>query len=692
MTGGATLLPRPGDSAGPPSAPSDGSPGRFGRFGRLGRLGRLSRLGPLGRLRRPVSAPWRTPPGDPRYARPALLAIMAVAAVLFCWDMRHSGYHAFYAETAHSMAMSWKGFFFGSFDPGNTITIDKVPGFLWPQALSVRLFGFHGWALTLPQAIEGVLSVAVLHRAVRRWAGVHAALLAAAAFTLTPVIAGMFRTQVEDPSFTLLVLLAADATLKAAVGARVRPLLAAGFWVGLAFQAKMLEAWAVLPALGLLYAVSAPAVLRRRLAHLVAAGAVCLAVSATWVLAVTLTPAHDRPYVDGTTDNSAVSQVVGYNFLSRFASLGVTAKDTGSVSDSVMVGTTPTGHPGTGHGTQGPAQWAKMFGKSLSSQTGWLYPAALISAVCGVVRRRGRPRTDPLRAGFLLWSAWLATYFAIFSAGAVGEHTYYMGVVAVPLAALFGAGTVELWRSWKRGGRVGLWGLPALVVGTVGWSAVVAGRFPGFLPWLVPVASAGGAVGLGLLAVARGGVGAGAAGGARGGVWGSGRPDGFRRRTAVVGLGVVLVAMLLPSGAWASSVLDARYGHSGMGTAGPVLAGARRGAARETGLHRGGGPGMVVRRRSGVRSGVGGRTAAGVASGEAGFGANGADAGLRGGHGWTSAGTSADGRLSPEEQRVLAYTRAHQGGAPFLFLTLSWRAAPRHRSTADTARPPASSA
>ncbi|MER6377544.1 glycosyltransferase family 39 protein, partial [Streptomyces mirabilis] len=175
-----------------------------------------------GRLLARPGTSGRGPVRGPAHARPALLAILAMAALLFTWDIQHSGYHAFYAQTARSMSESWKGFLFGSFDPGNSITIDKLPGFLWPQALSARIFGFHPWALTLPQVIEGVLSVAVLYRAVRRWAGESAGLLAAGAFALTPAVAGLFRTQAEDPAFTLLVLLAADATLRAAREARLR--------------------------------------------------------------------------------------------------------------------------------------------------------------------------------------------------------------------------------------------------------------------------------------------------------------------------------------------------------------------------------------------------------------------------------------------------------------------------------------
>src|ERR1700724_1510021 len=103
-----------------------------------------------------AAPPWRSPAGEPRYARPALLAILAVAAVLLAWDIQHSPYHAFYSETVRSMSESWKAFFYGSFAPGNSITMDKVPGFMWPQALSARIFGFHAWSITLPQVIEGV--------------------------------------------------------------------------------------------------------------------------------------------------------------------------------------------------------------------------------------------------------------------------------------------------------------------------------------------------------------------------------------------------------------------------------------------------------------------------------------------------------------------------------------------------------
>jgi 4-amino-4-deoxy-L-arabinose transferase-like glycosyltransferase len=605
-------------------------------------------------------AAWLSPAERPAYETLMLLGITVMAAVLFAWDIQHSPYHAFYAETARSMTESWKGFLFGSFDPGNSITIDKLPGFLWPQALSARVFGFHPWALTIPQVIEGVLSVLVLHRLIRRWAGANAALLSAAAFTLTPAVAGLFRTAVEDPAFTLLLLLAAEATQRAARTARPRTLVAAGVWVGLAFQTKMLEAWAVLPALGLVYALSAPASWRRRLGHLALAGAVTVAVSTSWILLVTLTPAKDRPYVDGTTNNSAVSMVVGYNFLNRF-SLGISPKDTGSVGGQspVVSGHTQPAAVSAAHG-QPVRSWAKMFGKSLGTQTGWLYWQAALAAVCGVVWRRGRPRTDPQRAGYLLWGVWLATFMFLFSAGAVGRHTYYMGVVAVPLAALFGAGTMLFWRAYRTGRGRRVWALPATITATVAWSAFLARTFPSFLPWLAPTTTVLGLAALTLLTTARrrahadrtvraaevngvNSVNAGKDAGRadRAGVGGrAGRTD----RLAVLGLGLGVVAMLLPSAAWASSVLDARYGHSGFGSAGPVA----------------GHTGSVTRLSAAARPDL----TPYAGDPESGKGKS------------STAGRSLDStKLTADQRRLLSYVLARRDGARYVLATMNWRAA-----------------
>jgi 4-amino-4-deoxy-L-arabinose transferase-like glycosyltransferase len=246
------------------------------------------------------------------------MTIAAVAAVLYAWNITSAGYAYYYSNAVKSMSVSWKALLFGAMDPGATITPDKIAGSFVPQALSARIFGFHAWAVTLPQCVEGVIAVLVMYRVVRRWAGPRAGLAAAALFTFTPVAASMFGHSMEDGALVFCLVMAADSYQRAVTDARLRSLLLSGVWVGIGFQAKMMQAWMILPALALGYLVVAPVRLRRRAGHLLLAGVVCAAVSLSWVALMTLVPAKDRPYVDGSTDNSAVAMVFGYNGLGRF--------------------------------------------------------------------------------------------------------------------------------------------------------------------------------------------------------------------------------------------------------------------------------------------------------------------------------------------------------------------------------------
>ncbi|MFD4612682.1 hypothetical protein ACFWOT_32300 [Streptomyces sp. NPDC058440] len=120
----------------------------------------------------PPAAVPRSPRPYP-YERPALLVMAALAAMLSLWGVDRSVYQGFYASAVRSMTDNPVAFFYGSFDLGNSITLDKLPGFLWPQALSALVLGFHPWALVLPQALEMVACVVLLHLLVRRWAGVR---------------------------------------------------------------------------------------------------------------------------------------------------------------------------------------------------------------------------------------------------------------------------------------------------------------------------------------------------------------------------------------------------------------------------------------------------------------------------------------------------------------------------------------
>src|SRR3954466_10874115 len=192
-------------------------------------------------------------PEDPAWVRPSLLGLLLATAVLYLWGLGASGWaNSFYSAAAQAGSASWKAFFFGSSDAANGITVDKTPLAIWPMSLSVRVFGLSSWSILVPQALEGVGAVWLLHATVRRTTGsAVAALIAGAVMALTPVAVLMFRFDNPDAMLCLLLVAAAYATLRATETAAraVRWLALAGALVGLAFLAKMLQAFLVIPPL-----------------------------------------------------------------------------------------------------------------------------------------------------------------------------------------------------------------------------------------------------------------------------------------------------------------------------------------------------------------------------------------------------------------------------------------------------------
>ncbi|MGH3548106.1 MAG: ArnT family glycosyltransferase, partial [Pseudonocardiaceae bacterium] len=138
--------------------------------------------------------------------------ICAVAVVLYAWKMDAVGWgNPYYSAAVKSMSASLTNFVFGSFDPLGVVTVDKPPMALWPMVASAAVFGYHGWSLLLPQVLEGVAAVFLLHRTVRYWAGEHVALLAALIFALTPVTVAINRDTNPDTLMVLLMVAAAYA-------------------------------------------------------------------------------------------------------------------------------------------------------------------------------------------------------------------------------------------------------------------------------------------------------------------------------------------------------------------------------------------------------------------------------------------------------------------------------------------------
>jgi 4-amino-4-deoxy-L-arabinose transferase-like glycosyltransferase len=415
----------------------------------------------------------RGPAQDPRWARPALVGLLAATALLYGTGLSRNGWaNDFYAAAVQAGTRSWKAFFFGSFDSSSFITVDKTPASLWMMELSARVFGLNSWSVLLPQAAEGVAAAGLLYATVRRWSGAAAGLIAAGALACTPVATLMFRFNNPDALLVLVTTAAAYALTRAVDSGRTRWIVLVGALLGFGFLTKMLQAFLVLPAFALVYLVAGPPRLGRRICQLLA-GAVALIVAAGWWVAIVqFTPAADRPYVGGSTNNSVLQLAFGYNGLGRL---------NGNETGSVGFGAGRTGGGG-GPSFGGSAGLARLFAADMGGQISWLLPAALVSLAALAWLSWRRPRTDRLRVAALLWGGWLLVTGLVFSYMAGIIHPYYTVALAPAIGALAGIGAVTAWRARSR--LLVRAGLAATVLVTVAWACLLLDRTPAWLPWL----------------------------------------------------------------------------------------------------------------------------------------------------------------------------------------------------------------
>jgi 4-amino-4-deoxy-L-arabinose transferase-like glycosyltransferase len=406
----------------------------------------------------------------PRWIRPALWALLAATALLYLWDLSASGYaNQFYAASVQAGTQSWKALLFGSLDPGNAITVDKPPAAIWVMGLSARLFGFGAWAMLVPQALMGVGSVALLYGAVRRASGPIAGLLAGAMLALTPVAALMFRYNDPDALLVLLLVAAGYCTIRALDGSSARWLALAGTAMGFAFLTKMMEAFVVIPAIGLVVLIAAPGSLRIRIRNLLI-GLAATVISAGWFVAlVAIWPVGSRPYIGGSTNNSLWQLALAYNGVGR-----VLGGDGNHSFGSRPGGGSPMfgGGPGI----------TRMFGLAVGSEISWLLPAAVIGLVAMLWFTRTAPRTSRMRGSLLFWGVWMLVSGMVFSYMQGIMHPYYTLAMAPAVAAVTAISTRELWRGRHFGSSRAT--LALMLVTTVGWDFVLLGRTPDSLPWL----------------------------------------------------------------------------------------------------------------------------------------------------------------------------------------------------------------
>jgi 4-amino-4-deoxy-L-arabinose transferase-like glycosyltransferase len=442
----------------------------------------------------------------------------AIALLFNTYALGQNGYaNTFYSAAVRSALHSLHNFLFVSFDPGGLISVDKPPLAIWLQVASAKLFGFTPLALLAPEACAGALTALLLYFALRGPIGRFGALCAALALIPFPAFVAISRDNLPDPLMLLLLTGACALAIHACARARLAPLLASALLVGLAFNTKTLAAYIPLPALALAYLICAPSPLRTRLLKLAAAGLVLAAVSLAWLSFVDLTPAHERPYVGGSLDNSELGLTFDYNGFGRIAgqeggpgqipyrpgAATITLREAPTHPPALAIyralDATQTVAIRSEPGAPGPL---RLFDRQLGGQDGWLLAPALLALLALAYEwlaraqsgRRHRAHADEpgattRLAAMIVFSGWFVTEALILSLAKGIVHPYYTSALAVPAAALIGIGAERaLAHRHERGASL-------LVALALAVSVAVQGYLlarSDYLPWLIaPVALTG---------------------------------------------------------------------------------------------------------------------------------------------------------------------------------------------------------
>src|SRR3954452_5879458 len=362
--------------------------------------------------------------------RPELAALLVLAAVLNLWALDQNGWaNEYYSAAVRSMASSWHNFLYGSFDASGVMNVDKPPLALWVQALSVKAFGYHSLSILVSQALMGMASVALAYDLARRRFDRVAGSVAGLVLALTPMTVAISRHNNPDALLVLCSVAALWFLVRGLEDGRTKWLVWAGVMVGLGFETKMAVALMVVPGIAAAWMWVAPRGRVKALKSLLAGGAAMVAVGGAWPLLVALTPASDRPWISGTSDNSIWSLIFGYNGFGRL--------------DGQAGAPQAFGNGGPFGGSSGPL---RLLNQALGGQAGWLLGVAIVGGIAVIAASR-LSRRDP-RSGWLIATggAFLTTAVAFSFAQGI-FHPYYVSLLAPFTAALVGAGASVLPRS-----------------------------------------------------------------------------------------------------------------------------------------------------------------------------------------------------------------------------------------------------
>ena len=456
----------------------------------------------------------------------SLTLLLLLAFGLYFWGAWNDGWsNAYYSAAVKSMLKSWRNFFYVSFDPAGFVSVDKPTLGLWIQCLFVRIFGYHGWTMILPQALASTTSIWLVYKMVGDRFGKTTGLLAGLFLATTPVFTAVSHTNNLDATLILSILFAAFFLLKGLDCGKPRWLMLSVLFVALGFNVKMVQAYLILPSIYLSWLLWGPGKASRRFGALVITTVLLLAVSLSWCIAVDLTPKDSRPYVGSSMTNSALDLAVGYNGIQRvFAGKEMGANEeailSNSHSDGVPAGGQAPGveiqqkpqngiSPVPGGQEEGSAAGSagilRLFDSEMGTQGGWILPLAIFSLFALLIKPRDKSEfcREQRRHGFF-WGFTFSLIFLYFSFGGVA-HSYYVATLAPAAAAVSAIGVKRMWKLYNEEGWQ-KWLLTVSLAVTAAVQFILLQSYAdwaGALIWALPAAGAALAAALAALLIKR---------------------------------------------------------------------------------------------------------------------------------------------------------------------------------------------
>lgn len=468
----------------------------------------------------------------------ALFFIVLLSFGLDFFAISKIGYgNAYYAAAIKSMTQSFHNFFYLAFDPAGVVSVDKPPLGLWIQALFVLVFGYHGWAMLLPQALGATGATLMMYILTAKYFGHPAGLISALVCAVTPALAVAARNNTIDAQLVFCLLVATWFLFKAIETGKWRPLFLAALFIGLGFNIKMLQAYMILPAVAAVYLIFGREKFRRKIVASLISLVIMAVVSFSWIAAVDLTPAADRPYVGSSTDNTEIELVVGHNGLERLtghstlnsttnnrlfqnslhnitsnfnqitSSLGNTSSTAknmapphgGGPQNGFGNSQTTVRHSGVTGNEIGNAGFFRLWSDGLYGQISWLLIFTLF-CVAAKVRRVNIKKLRLAQGVFVYWGIWLLT-MAVFFSFAGFYHRYYLCMLAPGIAGLAGPGLVAMIEAFKARHPWKKFLLPLSLIATTGVAAVYVASYTALQTWLLPLIIVTGVLALFLMAL-----------------------------------------------------------------------------------------------------------------------------------------------------------------------------------------------